>query len=178
MDDILYLEVDEEIPSVIEKLRKQPTDDVVLVVPTGAALLSSVVNVKLLKRSAEKEKKRLAVVTTDPIGRHIATQVGVPVYVSVKDRRTFEPPRASAPSVESEEMDLREPDRADDAGVPTSFLPVVGVSFVESAVPSRCSPANVLPVASFTNCLDVSTVAASLVWYGSVATVTSTITRG
>ena len=122
MDDILYLEIDEEIPSVIEKLKKQPTDDVVLVVPTGAALMTSVVNVKLLKRAADKAKKRIAVVTTDPVGRHIATQVGVPVYVSVKDRRTLEPPRPNKTSVEAEELDLREqPNEADNAGVPVHY---------------------------------------------------------
>lgn len=107
MDDILYLEVDEEIPSVIEKLSRQSTDDVVLVVPTGAALLSSIVNVKLLKRTAEREKKRLAIVTTDPIGRHVAAQVGVPVYVSVKDRRVIDPPRMAKPVSTGDELDLR-----------------------------------------------------------------------
>ena len=104
--DTLYLEVDEEIPSVIEKLRQHSADDVVLVVPAGSSLVQSVVNIKLLKRAAEKAKKRLALVTTDPIGRHIASQVGVPVFVSAKDRRSIEPPRNKVPKPE-EEVDLR-----------------------------------------------------------------------
>jgi len=118
MDDILYLEVDEEIPSVIDKLKQQTTEQVVLVVPAGAALLSSVVNVKLLKRAAEKAKKRLGIITTDPIGRHVVGQVGIPILASVKDRRPIESARIAKPAdAETADLDLRPTESADEQGV-------------------------------------------------------------
>ena len=46
----LYLELDEEITSVIDKLTQIEDDEVILVAPIGAQLLSSLVNFKLLKR--------------------------------------------------------------------------------------------------------------------------------
>ncbi len=116
--DILYLEIDEEIPSVIDKLKKLDSGDAVLVVPAGASLIQSVVNVKLLKRAADKARKRLALVTTDPLGRHVASQVGVPVFVSVKDRRSFDILRSNRPTErDADEIDLRPDETAAPAGV-------------------------------------------------------------
>lgn len=116
--DTLYLEVDEEIPSVVDKLRHLDSPEVILVVPAGASLIQSLVNVKLLRRTAEQAKKRLSFVTTDDVGRHVAGQVGIPVYVSVKDRRRVEPVRPSRPTASPEApIDLR-PEPTTVAGVP------------------------------------------------------------
>ncbi len=78
--DIVYLEPDEEITSVIEKLKRAKASEVRFVVSRGAVLLQSVVNLKLLKKKAEDLKKNVALVTTDKIGRNLASQVGITVY--------------------------------------------------------------------------------------------------
>lgn len=136
-NDTLYLEVDEEIPSVIEKLKRQPTDEVVLVIPAGSSLVASVVNVKLLKRAAERAKKRLALVTTDPVGRHIAATVGVPVFVSVKDRRSIEPPRPAKPDPVDQDVDLRPVVVDAPAGVSVHHY---GESVSENGLPAKPAP--------------------------------------
>ncbi|GEM_PF-5252100 len=81
----IYLALDEEITGVVEKLRQEESNSVTLIVPKGAAIMQSVVNVRLLKKKADELKKQLGLVTTDPIGKHLATQVGIPVYHTIQD---------------------------------------------------------------------------------------------
>ncbi|MDD5693613.1 MAG: baseplate J/gp47 family protein [Patescibacteria group bacterium] len=73
----IYLEADEEITSVIDKLRKTEFKDVVLIIPKEASLLQSVVNLKLIKRQAENLGKTVSLVTQDKVGRNLADKVGL-----------------------------------------------------------------------------------------------------
>src|SRR4030042_6994139 len=102
MEEILYLEPDEEITSVIDKMKQAKSKRLALVVPREATLLQSVVNLKLLLREAANSDKEIALVTADKIGRNLAAQVGLVVYDSIKDRRpVFQPP---APTPGAEEV--------------------------------------------------------------------------
>lgn len=95
MDEILYLEPDEEITTVIDKLKKTETHSVGLVIPRSATLIQSLVNLKLLKKEAEKAGKEIALVTNDKVGKHIASQVGITVFDDVhakKPASSFAPP--------------------------------------------------------------------------------------
>ena len=49
MDEIIYLELDEEIPSVIDKMKNLSGKSVALVIPKGASIIQSVINLKILK---------------------------------------------------------------------------------------------------------------------------------
>jgi len=80
MDDFIYLEIDEEITSVIDRLRESKGKRVGIVVPRGAMVLQSIVNLKLIQREAEKIKKFVGIITVDKVGRSLATQVGLPVF--------------------------------------------------------------------------------------------------
>lgn len=84
MEEFIYLEVDEEITSIIDRMHQNKTDKFGLVVPRGATVLQSVVNLKLIKKEAEKLDKAIAIITLDKIGRNLAAQVGLPVYDDVK----------------------------------------------------------------------------------------------
>jgi len=74
---ILYLEIDEEITSVIDRLKKTAEADIHLVVPKEAALLQSIVNLKLLKKQADSLGKQIQIITHDKVGRNLAEQVGI-----------------------------------------------------------------------------------------------------
>lgn len=112
MEEILYLESDEEITSVIDKMKQAKSRRLALVVPREAIILQSVVNLKLLLREATNSGKEIVLVTTDKIGRNLASQVGLVVYDSVKDRRPqgkfFQPPSPSPGAEEVIEIDARE----------------------------------------------------------------------
>lgn len=93
MDEILYLEPDEEITSVIDKIKQSPATRLSLVVPREATLLQSVVNLRLLLKEATNLGKEIALITADKIGRNLASKVGLPVFESVKNQQPiFQPP--------------------------------------------------------------------------------------
>ncbi len=63
--DILYVDIDDEITSIIAKIEASKAKVVALVLPKNASILSSSVNMKLLKRLEDTQKKNLVIITTD-----------------------------------------------------------------------------------------------------------------
>ncbi|MBI3495599.1 hypothetical protein HY065_03160 [Candidatus Berkelbacteria bacterium] len=86
MDNFIYLEPDEEIPSVVKKIKKSQEQSFGLVVPRGSITFQSAINLKLLKKQAELLKKEIAVITADPVGQHLAAQAGLVVFESMKSQ--------------------------------------------------------------------------------------------
>lgn len=80
MNQVVYLDPDNEITSVIEKIRRAQGEGVVLVMPKGSTLTQSIVNLKLMLRSATKEHKVILLVTNDKITKNLASQLGIAVF--------------------------------------------------------------------------------------------------
>lgn len=85
MKDIIYLEPDVEITSVIDKIRKSANDVVILVIPRGSALAQSLINLKILKRSTDESGKQIALVTNEKIAKNLAAQIDLPAFDKVAD---------------------------------------------------------------------------------------------
>ncbi len=81
----LYIEIDDEITSVAEKLRQTTQENVTVVIPKGAVLLQSVVNLRLLKRIAEKSGKHIAVVAADATSKNLIARAGLVLQHGVSD---------------------------------------------------------------------------------------------
>jgi hypothetical protein len=77
--DTIYLDNDDEITSVVDKMKGSDFSSIDLVIPKEALVLKSVVNLKLLKKQAESLGKEIAIVTQDKVGKKLATQIGIPV---------------------------------------------------------------------------------------------------
>lgn len=73
----VYVDVDDEITSIIDKVRASDGRVVALVLPKRASVLQSVVNMKLLKRSAEQAKKQLVLITSEAGLLPLAGSVGM-----------------------------------------------------------------------------------------------------
>ncbi|PID52726.1 MAG: hypothetical protein CR972_00420 [Candidatus Moraniibacteriota bacterium] len=73
----IYIDIEEEITTVIEQLRHARMSNVVLVVPQHAVLLQSVVNLKLLAQEAQKLQKNIAIMTKDVDGAAFAERAGI-----------------------------------------------------------------------------------------------------
>ncbi len=107
MDEILYLEPDEEITSVIDKIKNAKNKRIGLVVPREATILQSVVNLRLLQREAASLGKEIAIITTDKIGRNLAAQVGLEIFNSIEEQKPiYQPPRPLPDSSEMIEIDM------------------------------------------------------------------------
>lgn len=81
----LYVDIADEITTVIERIKTTHEPIVALVVPKGAILIQSIVNLKLARKCAQDAEKDLILVTTDKIGRNLATQIGIRVVQTEKE---------------------------------------------------------------------------------------------
>lgn len=84
--DVLYIDVDDEITAVIDKVLASKHKIVALVLPKRASAFQSVVNMKLLKRSADQAKKSLVLITSEASLLPLAGGVGLHVSKSLQSK--------------------------------------------------------------------------------------------
>lgn len=77
MAQTFYIEADEEIISVVGRLRHTTDTEIALVVPKRAILMQSIVSLKLLEREAKKIGKVIMIVSQDDNGRALAEKAGL-----------------------------------------------------------------------------------------------------
>lgn len=74
--DVIYIDVEDDITGIIDKLKQSPEKIVAFVPPKGNAVLQSVVNLKLLKRAAGNANKQPVVVTSNQALKALAGGLG------------------------------------------------------------------------------------------------------
>lgn len=84
--DVIYIDVDDEITAIIDKLNASSQKIVALVLPKRASAFQSVVNMKLLKRSADHGKKNVVLITSDSSLIPLAGGVGLHVAKSLQSK--------------------------------------------------------------------------------------------
>ena len=77
--DTVYVDVDDEITTIIDKMTGSKQKIVALVLPKRASVLQSIVNMKLLKRSADNANKKVVLVTTEAALMPLAGAAGLHV---------------------------------------------------------------------------------------------------
>lgn len=98
--DTIYIDVDEDITGIIEKVKNSREKIIALVLPKRAAVLQSIVNMKLLKRTAEDEKKRVVLITSETGLMPLAGAVGLHVAKTLQSKPFVpEPPVAPEEAV-------------------------------------------------------------------------------
>jgi hypothetical protein len=80
----IYLDPDDDITSVIDKMNDSPSKIVALVLPKRTQVMQSSVNMKLLKRAASVSKKQPVLVTTDKSLELMAADVGIYIAESLQ----------------------------------------------------------------------------------------------
>ena len=89
--DTIYIDVDDEITTIIDKVRSSNQRIVALVLPKRASVFQSVVNMKLLKRSAETAKKHLVLITSEAGLLPLAGAVGLLVAKNLQTKPEIPP---------------------------------------------------------------------------------------
>ena len=84
MKKVIYIEIDEEITSIYDRVKRVKQKDVYLVVPKKSILFQSVVNLKILNSKLKGDGKKLIIITSDRMGRHLAEQVEIPVHSQIE----------------------------------------------------------------------------------------------
>lgn len=84
--DTVYVDVDDEITSVIDKVEGAKQKVVALVLPKRATVLQSVVNMRLLKRNAEKAGKSVVLITGEEALLPLAGAAGLHVAKNLQSK--------------------------------------------------------------------------------------------
>jgi len=100
--DTIYIDIDDEITGIIDKLNASPGKVVALVLPKRAAVFQSIVNMKLLKRAADESKKHLVLITSEAGLLPLAGAAGVHVAKTLTSKPSI--PLAPQAFDDGEEM--------------------------------------------------------------------------
>jgi len=83
MHQTFYVDVDEEVSSVINRLRKSTSQYNILAVAQQSLILQSSVSLKLIKKEMDMLKKKVMVITQDEHGLAMAKKVGFPIRKTI-----------------------------------------------------------------------------------------------
>ena len=84
--DVIYIDIDDEITAIIDKVRGAEQRIVALVLPKRSTVLQSMVNMKLLKRTADEAKKHLVLITSETGLMPLAGAAGIYVAKSLQSK--------------------------------------------------------------------------------------------
>ncbi|HUD20599.1 MAG TPA: hypothetical protein VMQ44_00850 [Candidatus Saccharimonadales bacterium] len=134
----IYLEPDEEITSVIDKIKAVSDRQLALVVAKNSPLAQSLVNLKLIAKEADSQDKDLCLITTNKVSAKLAGQVGLKTYASLGSVGSVARP-APSPKPEKTELPMTEEEKASeklaDGTVVNQYRPDVPVGDEEPELP-------------------------------------------
>lgn len=84
--DVIYIDIEDDITAVIEKLKSSSEKIIAMVPPKGNAVFQSVVNLKLLKRAAENAGKQPVIVTSNHALTALAGGLGLYVAKNLQSK--------------------------------------------------------------------------------------------
>ena len=111
--DTIYVDIDDEITAIIDKVRASSGKVVALVLPKRATTLQSIVNMKLLKRSSDQANKKLVLITTESGLMPLAGAVGLYVAKTPSSRPEI-PTDANNPDALADEESVNFDDEEDE----------------------------------------------------------------
>ncbi len=129
---IVYLEPDDEITSVVRRLRETDASRVVLVAPGRTKATSSVVALRLLAEVAREEGRSVSLVA-DPLARTLAGEAGIAAFATVPEATSGNAPAAESAPARRAAIHIVRPDaapsaRRSEASDETRAVPVVGAA--------------------------------------------------
>lgn len=93
----IYVETEEEIPELVERLRRYHGEDTVLVLPMRSRIGQSRFNFQLLRNYSARFGKRVTVVCDDPAVQRMASESGFPVFGAIGPQGEGIPSEAEPP---------------------------------------------------------------------------------
>jgi hypothetical protein len=93
----IYVETEEEIPELVERIRRAGGDETMVVLPMRSRIGQSRFNFQLLRNYAARMGKRVTVVCDDPAVQKMAAESGFPVFGAVTPEGEGIPSEAAPP---------------------------------------------------------------------------------
>ncbi len=141
--DVVYIDIEDDITGIIDKVKASSGEIVALVPPKRSTVLQSAVNMKLLKRIADKDNKKVVLISSEPSLMPLAGGVGLFMADTLQSRPKI-------PVVEKAEIDdsvIEDDELIDDATAEAAGV-AVGTAAVVGASKKDAEAAAVAPVAS------------------------------
>jgi hypothetical protein len=101
----IYIDVDEEVTSILDKIRAISGPEVAVVIPRNATILQSIVNLRILFAEIASLGKQAIVVTKDHTGKQLAARAGFTVRQSI-DSQDYVPFPIQDPTHAQERPDV------------------------------------------------------------------------
>lgn len=113
--DTIYIDIDDEITAIIDKLGQSEHKIVALVLPKRATVLQSIVNMKLLKRSADAKNKNIVLITSEASLLPIAGAVKVHVAKTIQSKPIIPPaPQTLSDDIQADDNEELQQDEDED----------------------------------------------------------------
>jgi hypothetical protein len=84
--DVIYIDPEDEITTIIDKVKSSKSKIVALVMPKRSSVLQSTVNMKLLKRASDSSTKQLVLITGESSLLPLAGEIGLPVAKNLQSK--------------------------------------------------------------------------------------------
>lgn len=104
MSQTLYIENNEEVTSIIDRIKNINDKEVVLIIPKKATILQSIVNLKILKKQLDRLNINAVIVTSDKLGRNIAARADFIVKQKLEDENKKDQPFENHGHVPKQEL--------------------------------------------------------------------------
>lgn len=136
-DNVIYLEVDEDITSAIDKLTKSAHQEIQIVAAKRSTLMQSVINLRLLKKAAADAKKKVILVSGDRVTQNLAGRIGLPIAYQVGEEPISPAAAAVGRGSSDDEIDggVIGTEIAKEAASRPGKLPPSGAEVAEAAAP-------------------------------------------
>lgn len=102
--DVIYIDTEDDITAIIDKVKSSEAPLIALVPPKRVGVLQSIVNLKLLKRAAENDDKKIVLVTSDAALSALAAGLSLPVAKNLQSK----PEIAEIPVLDTDDNDIIE----------------------------------------------------------------------
>ncbi len=89
--DVVYVDLDDEITSIIDKVENAKDKIVALVLPKRASVLQSIVNMRLLKRAADSAGKNVVLISTEEALSPLAGAAGLHIAKNLQSKPHIPP---------------------------------------------------------------------------------------
>ncbi len=106
--DTIYIDIEDDITSIIEKVKSSPAKVVALVPPKGNAVMQSVVNLKLLKRASDTSGKQTVIVTSNQALQALSGGLGLYVAKNLQSKPML-PSDSEADVLPDEDVEVSDP---------------------------------------------------------------------
>lgn len=100
--DVIYIDVEDDITTIVGKIKSSKDKIIAIVPPARYGVLQSAVNMRLLKRTADNEKKRIVIISNSQSLGLLAASADIPVAKNLQSK----PEIAEMPVVKVDDNDI------------------------------------------------------------------------